>query len=272
MIVSRLRPIGKAALRAAFCWVVLAAGSAAAEQPPPRGKPVKQAPVPPGGRAGAWEMLDSAEWPWTSVGRVNVVFGLSARGSCTGALVGPRLVLTAAHCLVNPKTRVLVQPAQVVFQIGYRRGRDLGHAPVAQIIASPRFSFTQRPNGPAAASNDWALLVLGTSLPQKPLPLRVLPYEDIARLAADGAIFQAGYGMERQHVLSIARNCKAQGDRELRVILHTCLSNFGYSGAPLMANTAAGPIVIGVGSLADLGRSGVASPAERFEAEAAANR
>ncbi|MDO9708791.1 trypsin-like serine protease [Paracraurococcus lichenis] len=42
--------------------------------------------------------------PWRALGRVQLETG----GLCTGALVGPRLVLTVAHCLVAPRTRAWV--------------------------------------------------------------------------------------------------------------------------------------------------------------------
>jgi V8-like Glu-specific endopeptidase len=263
----RLNPPLATAL-AALCCALLAYSPLCAEPQPVRGGPVKPPPVSPGGRQGTWEIQESDQWPWTAVGRLNVVFDLKRKGNCTGALVGPRLVLTAPHCLVNPQTGEVVQPGQAFFQVGYSRGRDLGHSQVEGIIASPGFAYTQRPNGPNAASQDWALLILRDRQAERPLPMRTLPYPEMARLAASGQILQVGYGMERQHVLSVARKCKALGDPDLRVIRHACLSNFGYSGAPLIAQLADGPVVIGVGSLADPGRSGVAAPAERFEAEA----
>ena len=40
-------------------------------------------------------MVDSKAYPWTAVGRLNK----KGRSFCTGTVVGPKLVLTAAHCL-----------------------------------------------------------------------------------------------------------------------------------------------------------------------------
>src|SRR5262249_40919160 len=48
-------------------------------------------------------------WPWSSIGRVNVVQGPSHRGFCTGALIGPRQVLTAAHCLFDTRLNTFVK-------------------------------------------------------------------------------------------------------------------------------------------------------------------
>ncbi len=55
-------------------------------------------------------------YPVTSVVKIGMVFNDGSSGSCSGTLIGDRFILTAGHCLVNPKskskaTAVFVAPA-----------------------------------------------------------------------------------------------------------------------------------------------------------------
>ena len=51
---------------------------------------------------------------WDAVGRLNI----SGRSMCTGALIAPDLVLTAAHCLYDVHTGRAVDPRKIEFASG----------------------------------------------------------------------------------------------------------------------------------------------------------
>ncbi|MFO1039447.1 MAG: trypsin-like serine protease [Geminicoccaceae bacterium] len=176
--------------------------------------------------AGAREPLDSAAWPWTAIGRVNV----AGRAYCTGALVGPATVLTAAHCLVRKVDGSFVAPDQVHFVAGYRRGEWLAHAVAMDVVhGDPK-------TGPAG---DWALLELRDALKIEPLKVDENPP------SVGSALLRAAYDRDRPHLLSVDRDCRLTGVSGA-VLLHDCAGLPGSSGAPLLRETPDGPVVVGI--------------------------
>lgn len=176
--------------------------------------------------------------PWASLGRVQTELG----GRCTGALIAPRLVLTAAHCLLAPASGQFLQPRSVHVLLAYDRGRHAGHARVEAFEVAPDY----RP-GSASPGADWALLRLERPLAAPPLPLRRDPPPPRTPLML------GGWQQDRPEALLADTGCRLLGQQRdaagRPVLLHDCAGTRGASGAPLLMREADGSwAVIGVQS------------------------
>ncbi|MBL6454230.1 trypsin-like serine protease [Belnapia sp. T6] len=184
-------------------------------------------PLLPGiGPADPRRPVDLRAPPWNALGRVQLEVG----GRCTGVLIGPRLLLTAAHCLVAPRSRALVRPGTVHVLLGYDRGTAVGHAQAVSYRIGP--GFDPATGGPPGA--DWAVLVLDSPLGA---PDRVLPLLTAAP-APRTPLMLGGYQQDRPEVLLADTGCRAIGLSRPgpgAMLLHDCAGTRGSSGAPLLA-------------------------------------
>ncbi len=179
--------------------------------------------------------------PWRALARLQV----PGESRCTAVMVGPRTVLTAAHCLVGPRTHRPVPPASVHVLIGYAAGRFARH--------SVAVSYRR-----AARGNDVAVVTLADPIGA-----------DTLRLAdtdppTGTAVILGGYNRDRAEVIEADMSCRVTEAMPARLV-HDCAGTFGTSGAPLLARAADGWRIVGLQVAAFTDRiGGAAVPVSRL--------
>lgn len=204
----------------------------------------------------------SAEYPWSAIGRVNNGLG----SYCSGMLIGPRLVVTAAHCLYNRKTRQPIPAQSLRFVAGYDRGQYLDFTTVERFVVAPGWRFGQTYSADLAA-HDWALLVLAQPLGDK------VGWVALGDAPAVGQkVVTVGYGQDKAHVPMAHMGCAING-RLGTVLTHECDAVGGDSGAPVLTWVNGAPrlaaIHVATFTVGQAKALGGAVPVTAFMAEAA---
>ncbi len=222
--------------------------------------PAPERPLLPGvGPVDPRVPVDATAAPWRAIGRVQGQIGNDARWTCTGFLIGPRLAMTAAHCLYNPRTRGFMRPSSVHFLLGYERGGYPAHTVLTALAVAPGYDPA---HGADTLGADWAVLLLAEPLgtPDRILALAPADEREFGRLSL------GGYDQDRIEMIEADLDCTLgawEADRGGRpLIRHTCSGTHGTSGAPLLARRGSAWVVVGLQVAAARGRSaGLAVPA-----------
>jgi protease YdgD len=162
---------------------------------------------------------------WDAVGKLM----LGDRGFCTGALIAPQLVLTAAHCLYDKSTGVQMKPEEIQFYAGWRNGRAVAYRGVVRAVAHPDYHYSTQDKLERVTA-DLALLELS-----QPIRLpSLVPFETGATPVEGDTVGVVSYAQDRSEAPSIQEFCEVLAGRRETLIL-SCNVDFGSSGAPVFA-------------------------------------
>jgi protease YdgD len=176
-------------------------------------------------------LQESRAFPWSAVGRLDVVINGKERHQCTGTLIGRDLVLTNSHCIDKSKT--------LVFKPALINGKSLEKA-----IATPLDYGWQ--SGSKKDVDDWAILRLDKPLGDTYgyLGWRVLDFSNKnVRGLIKEQIRLVGYSGDFPkdtpgETAGVHVGCSIEGLVDYgngSVIAHTCDMNAGASGGAMLA-------------------------------------
>jgi|LakMenEpi03Aug12_release.lakeMendotaPanAssembly.Ray.scaffolds.fasta_scaffold353831_2 protease YdgD len=186
--------------------------------------------------------VPAAHPPWHGVALIEA----EGAGLCTGAMVAPAVVLTAAHCLKDEAGTGLLPPARLRVTVGGMEARAV----------TLRIGAGFDPTREAPWASDWALVSLNAPIGAG----RVLPL--LRETPPERSILALpGFQRDAPGTLLVDPACRYLGLRRIELegvmLAHDCAGTTGSSGGPLLLRGADGRFaIIGVQSKGILGRAG----------------
>jgi protease YdgD len=186
-------------------------------------------------------LVDVSQFPWRAVGLLQL-----PEGACTGILVGPRTVATAAHCLLEDG----VQVKALHFRAGAWGNTEQARAGIAAYVIAPDYSPEDaEPHG--GNGDDWALLTLDRDLGLEVgfVPPMVLDKDDLGEiLAGRFTVSQAGYSWDTGSWLSGHMGCRVLQAFRDGSLIHDCDTTRGDSGSPILVERDGGWFLLALDS------------------------
>ena len=181
--------------------------------------------------------IEQLSAPWGAIGQINVS-GYRRTSSCTGSLIATNLVITAAHCVMDPWSRKPFPLHQIHFLAGVRGSSWLGHSTAKCLHFPPGYEYV----GPSRILPSLPL----QDVPQRAFLLDVVlivlkdDLNNIAPLELDRAEIQssdislvhASYPADRRYVLTGHFGCHLL-TRDQDLWFTDCDTHAASSGGPV---------------------------------------
>lgn len=179
--------------------------------------------------------MTSRHYPWSTIGRI---VGIRADGktySCTGALIAANVVLTNAHCVINPYTHRISRA--IAFEpnlIGDCLLDKADRAFAKRAVYGTDFQDSSIPPHP----KDWAVLEIDRPLGRKYGTLRWQPLPVSVLTQNPGSFLTIGYSGDFPpnnpgNTAGVHLGCSITGETQ-QVLTHNCDTTEGASGSPIL--------------------------------------
>ncbi len=182
--------------------------------------------------------LDQQGPPWDAIGQVNISTYRMA-GQCTGTLVAPNVVITAAHCIMDPFKKTPFPLHAIHFLAGVRGSDNMGHEtadclhfPKDYVYIGPEKILPATPARrvpPEFFQTDAVAIVLKGALTVDPAPLAesVVPQPGLR-------LVHVAYPADHRFLPWAHFNCHLlRSDLQKPLWFNDCDTHVGSSGGPL---------------------------------------